>query len=260
MLEDVITAQDQGYVHRASGGMLSPNGYGYYASLIAAIAFAEIILIKRKSVANRNLNAAYFLFFLSISQILLSSSRSAFLGLFLALLYFLFKSRMKIIYLLYALIFGLISLYLYTAIIEDFDQLIFRTLEDGRWKLWSEAIKYITLNPEILLFGLGIGDSNRSHINFSDNLFLEIIIAGGIPLFLSFIYLIFANFPLKSDNLPFGTNFNILFSFMCMWRIIFLTAALFSSAIGFMPFSQLFFFFFFLRFNKFDLKGTINCK
>jgi hypothetical protein len=260
MFEDVMAAQDKGYVHRASGGMLSPNGYGYYASLIAAVAFAEIILIKQKLVADRNIYGAYFLFLLSISQIFLSSSRSAILSVFVAILYFLFKSRIKIKYLLYTFILGLFSLYLYITYIEDFDQLIFRSLEDGRWKLWNEAIKYIVLNPEVLLFGLGIGDSNRSDINFSDNLFLEIILAGGIPLFLSFIYLLFTNFPIKVDYLCIGTNFNILFSFISMWRIIFLIAALFSSAIGFMPFSQLFFLFFFLQFNALYAKSKIKHK
>lgn len=249
MQNDVLAAQEQGYIHRASGGMLSPNGYGYFAALMAALSFSELYHLRNRVFSNRKFAHIFLFFAFSVSQVFASQSRSALLGLLVAILVVFLKGQQNKTVLLKQIVgvFMLLAaiVLIYFSLFESVDTFLLRTGDDPRWMLWGNGFEYLISSPETLLIGLGIGDSNRAIITFSDNLFIELLLTGGLPLLIAFCWFLFSPVCKKNDYLKLKLQYPQYLTMVMMWRVIFFIAAMFSSAIGFLPFTPIYFFVFF---------------
>lgn len=265
MLEIVTASHENGGPHRAIGGMLSPNGYGCYAALISGLYYAKLLQAKTKYLNNRTYHSDIFMFILAFSQVIISQSRSAFFGLLLAIFMSVVPHKLsrKLLFrvmLVFPII--LIFVFFYFTFIESLTDFISRSSVDPRWIFWLNAYEFVIANPSLLFTGLGIGDSNRSVIEFSDNLFIELLLNGGLPLLAAFSWLIMSPIA-NSKHTLFNDNYIRVFnSTVYIWRIIFIVTSFFSSSIAFFPYAHIFFFglFFFGRLNVINLPKSANQK
>ncbi len=226
---------------RGMGGMLSANGYGYFSALICALLTISFFH-KRKSNSNSMIDILFIL--IAFTQLIASQSRSAILGYTIAMLIFFineknkdyyFKSSKKILFFAF---FAILILFNSFIALYGIDALYYGTLNDLRWGLWFNAYIALQENPIILICGLGVSDSNRADLFFSDNLFIELILTGGFPLLILSLFIIFKPMPRKLIN----SNKNLFYiNVISSWKVIFFFAALFSSAFAFQPFAIIFF-------------------
>ena len=174
-----------------TGLFSNPNYAGAWLNIVLPISFA--FLIKKESSLKRIISLIFVI--LIIFCIVLTNSRSAWIGLLASTLLFFGKKSFKWIIPLFISI-GILIL---TSILNDqFNLIPLETLNEfknfqylDRLDIWTKSIQIIFKNP---LFGSGASSFNEIYQNISGlnkfhshNLALDLLISYGIPCFFYYI-------------------------------------------------------------------------
>ena len=187
-----------------SGLYLNPNTTGIVSYMALAFLYYKSIVSHKKS---------YFLFFLHLTALLLSSSRSAILSLML--LFFVYKyivMKRKIYKILILLLaFGFIAICaVYWETIMDSMASLFNKAEsdisNGRFMLWTYAFQVIQEHP---LWGVGRGNFENTFLELDPQLEYSGLMGGGLH-----------NFYIQTATI-YGCSFlfALLFFFISIFRI-----------------------------------------